>query len=57
MIGGDIEVTVLAVQGEKVRVGVEAPANVPVHRIEIYLEIQRGREEHGEEADVQPGGG
>ena len=39
MIGDEIEVTVLAVHGDKVRVGIEAPAHVPVHRTEIYREI------------------
>jgi carbon storage regulator len=41
MIGDDIEVSVLSVVGEKVRIGIQAPADVPVFRTEIYLEIQR----------------
>ena len=40
MIGDDIEVTILSSDRTKVRVGIQAPANVPVHRTEIYLEIQ-----------------
>ena len=40
MIGDDIKVSVLSVVGEKVRIGIEAPADVPVFRTEIYLEIQ-----------------
>ena len=40
MIGDDIEVSILAVVGDKVRIGIEAPGNVPVYRTEIYLEIQ-----------------
>jgi carbon storage regulator len=39
MIGDDIEVTVLSSDGAKVRLGIQAPSNVPVHRTEIYLEI------------------
>jgi carbon storage regulator len=42
MIGDDIEVTVLSVIGDKVRVGIQAPVDVPVFRTEIYLEIHRG---------------
>ena len=42
MIGDDIEVSVLAIMGEKVRIGIEAPRSVPVFRKEVYLEIQRG---------------
>jgi carbon storage regulator len=44
MIGDDIEVTVLAVMGEKVRIGIDAPRSVPVFRKEVYLEIQEDRE-------------
>ncbi|MFN8174298.1 MAG: carbon storage regulator CsrA [Solirubrobacteraceae bacterium] len=44
MIGEDIEVSVLAVMGEKVRIGISAPRSVPVFRREVYVEI------HGEEA-------
>jgi carbon storage regulator len=44
MIGDDIEVSVLAIMGEKVRIGIDAPRTVPVFRKEVYLEIQEGRE-------------
>lgn len=40
MIGDDIEVSVLAIMGEKVRIGIQAPRDVPVFRREVYLEIQ-----------------
>ena len=43
MIGDDVEVSVLSVMGEKVRIGIQAPHDVPVFRTEIYLEIQRQR--------------
>jgi len=48
MIGDDIEVTVLAVMGEKVRIGIDAPRSVPVFRKEVYLEIQQDRGGTGE---------
>jgi carbon storage regulator len=41
MIGDEIEVSVLSVMGEKVRIGIQAPQHVPVFRKEIYLEIHR----------------
>lgn len=41
MIGDDIEVSVLSIMGEKVRVGIQAPRSIPVFRKEVYLEIQR----------------
>lgn len=40
MIGDDIKVMVLSNDGSKVRLGIQAPSNVSVHRTEIYLEIQ-----------------
>ncbi len=43
MIGDDIEVSVLAIIGEKVRIGIQAPRDIPVFRKEVYLEIQAER--------------
>jgi carbon storage regulator len=40
MIGDEIEVSVLAIMGEKVRIGIQAPRDVPVFRKEVYLEIK-----------------
>jgi carbon storage regulator len=48
MIGDDIEVSVLSIMGEKVRVGIQAPRDVPVFRKEVYLEIQQERVAAGE---------
>ena len=53
MIGDDIEVSVLAIMGEKVRIGIEAPRSVPVFRKEVYVEIQQDREEAGEDGDAR----
>jgi carbon storage regulator len=39
MIGDDIEVSVLSIVGEKVRIGIQAPRDIPVFRKEVYLEI------------------
>jgi carbon storage regulator len=41
MIGDNIEVSVLSIMGEKVRVGIQAPRDIPVFRKEVYLEIQQ----------------
>ena len=50
VIGDDIEVSVLAVTSEKVRIGVEAPRDIPVFRKEVYLEIQQQKLEAGTSA-------
>ena len=47
MIGDDIEVSVLSVMGEKVRIGIQAPRDIPVFRKEVYLEIQQERSADG----------
>ncbi|HSZ58486.1 MAG TPA: carbon storage regulator CsrA [Tepidisphaeraceae bacterium] len=41
MIGDDITITIVDIRGDKVRLGIEAPKHLPVHRLEVYLEIQR----------------
>jgi carbon storage regulator len=58
MIGDDIEVSVLAIMGEKVRIGIEAPRSVPVFRREVYMEIQKDaagndKDAGGNDEDVQ----
>lgn len=40
IIGDDIKITIVDVRGDQVKIGIEAPRSVPVHREEIYLEIQ-----------------
>ncbi|MCG3169474.1 MAG: Translational regulator CsrA [Pseudomonadales bacterium] len=48
MIGDNVTITVLGVKGNQVRLGVNAPKDVTVHREEIYQRIQR---EHGSDDD------
>jgi len=50
MIGDEIELSVLSVSGEKVRIGIEAPDEVPIFRKEVYLRIA------GERADSNGSG-
>ena len=51
MIGDDIEISVLAIMGEKVRIGIQAPRDVPVFRKEVYVEIQQ--EQGGANTDAR----
>ena len=52
MIGDDIEITVVDIRGDKVRLGITAPKSVPVHRKEVYEAIKK---ENQAAAQVQPG--
>jgi len=45
MIGDDIELTVVDIRGDKVRLGIKAPAHVAVHRKEVYDAIRRENEQ------------
>lgn len=48
VIGDEISIVVVEIRGDKVRLGIEAPKDVPVHREEIYQIIQAQRESEGE---------
>lgn len=52
MIGNDVTVTVLGVKGNQVRVGIEAPKSVAVHRQEIYERIKEEQKEEQKEANT-----
>lgn len=45
MIDGRIHVTVMRVEGDVVKLGIAAPSEVPVHRKEVYEEVQRGNQQ------------
>ena len=45
MIGDEIELTILAIEGEQIKLGINAPKNIDIHRKEIYLAIQNENKE------------
>jgi len=45
MVGDEVEITIVGVRGDKVRLGITAPREIPVHRKEVYEAIQREKSE------------
>jgi carbon storage regulator len=56
MIGDDVEITVVDIRGEKVRLGITAPHHVPVHRKEVYEAIKRENKAIAEANGQSPDG-
>lgn len=45
MIGNDIELVILEVKGDQVKIGISAPKSVPIYRKEVYIQIQQSNKE------------
>ena len=60
VIGDNVVITIVDIRGDKVRLGIEAPGEIPVHRQEVYEAIQRENRksgpQSGSEASKAPGG-
>jgi carbon storage regulator len=54
MIGNDVTVTVLGVKGNQVRIGINAPKNVAVHREEIFERIKREQQGEQPQGETKP---
>jgi carbon storage regulator len=54
MIGDNVEIIIVDVRGDKVRLGIAAPKDIPVHRREIYDAIQREKNEKAEAESPKP---
>jgi len=57
MVGDEVEITIVDVRGDKVRLGITAPREIPVHRKEVYEAIQREKSENKDtenEAQEEP---
>lgn len=52
MIGDDVVITIVDIRGDKVRLGIQAPAEVPVHRQEVYDAIQKERGNNSNQASA-----
>ncbi|MCI7129427.1 MAG: carbon storage regulator CsrA [Lachnospiraceae bacterium] len=53
VLNNDIEVTVLEIRGDQVKLGVKAPRQVPVYRKEVYLQIQKENEAAASVANLE----
>ena len=53
MIGNDIEITVLEIKGDQIKLGVKAPKTVPIYRKELYVQIQEENKQAGSAVDVE----
>jgi carbon storage regulator len=53
IIGNDIIVEVVEIRGDKIRLGIEAPVDIPVHRREVFEAIQKDAIQRGETKSVQ----
>lgn len=54
MLGNDIEIILLEIKGDQVKIGISAPKSVPIYRKEIYLQIQEeNKQAAGQEIDVE----
>lgn len=54
VIGDNIVITIVDIRGDKVRLGVSAPAEIPVHRQEVYDAIKRENARAAKQSDNQP---
>ena len=50
IIGNDIEITILEVKGEQVKIGINAPKSIPVYREEVYEQIKEANKEAASDA-------
>jgi carbon storage regulator len=51
MIGDDVMITIVDIRGDKVRLGIDAPNEIPVHRLEVYEAIKR---ENAKSSQISP---
>ena len=47
VINNNIEITVLEIRGDQIKIGIQAPKEVPIYRKEVYMQIQKENEEAG----------
>jgi carbon storage regulator len=52
MIGDDIEITIVSIDGEQVKIGIDAPKQIEIHRKEIFIDIQKSNHEAAQTKNI-----
>lgn len=53
IINDDIEITIIEIKGEQVKIGISAPKSVPIYRKEVYMQIQNANKEAAQSVDIK----
>ena len=53
IINDDIEITIIEIKGDQVKIGISAPKSVPIYRKEVYMQIQNANKEAGQSVDIK----
>ena len=52
-INDDIEITIIEIKGDQVKIGISAPKSVPIYRKEVYMQIQNANKEAAQSVDIK----
>ena len=53
IINDDIEITIIEIKGNQVKIGISAPKSVPIYRKEVYMQIQNANKEAAQSVDIK----
>lgn len=53
IINDDIEITIIEIKGDQVKIGISAPKSVPIYRKEVYMQIQNANKEAVQSVDIK----
>lgn len=53
IINDDIEITIIEIKGDQVKIGISAPKSVPIYRKEVYMQIQNANNEAAQSVDIK----
>ena len=53
IINDDIDITIIEIKGDQVKIGISAPKSVPIYRKEVYMQIQNANKEAAQSVDIK----